>query len=203
MKLTTLLLCIFVLPVFAVGQGLPRFEVKAKRVEGKTAAQVEKMKRALIIFEQVMNDECFQNELLGSRFYSDRDNDPYKSWSTQQVVKKIYEAAEEHDNSAPNYIADINWIVKGRGFFARTIYDRDCSTIGKFDYEKENAIVTYTCFFDDEDKEFSLIVGHVAHEWTHALGFVHEFDYHPRRDETVPYTFGYIVSKYAEKYIQN
>ena len=193
------LLC--VLPFLAVGQGLPRFDVNVKRIQGKTAAQKEKMKRALNIFEQVMNDESFREELLGSRFHSDKDDDPFKNWSTQQIVTAIYKAAEEYENSKPNYTADINWIVKGRGFFTRTISDRDCSTIGFFDYE-ENAIITYTCFFDDEEKELSLIVGHVAHEWTHALGFVHKYDDHPRRDETVPYTFGNLVSKYADKYIQ-
>lgn len=200
MKFVASLLCLFVLQSSALGQRLPRFQVEAKKLKTKTAAQEEKMRRALAVFEKVMNDELFQKELLDQpNFYSDSDKDPYRGWTTQRVVEKIYEAAEAYDNYLPDNIADINWVVKKRDFLYRMIFDRDCSTIGFFDYKKDDAIITYTCFFDDEEQKLSRIVGHVAHEWTHALGFVHKFDNHPKRDETVPYAFGDLVEEHAKR----
>lgn len=198
MKFIIVLLCLVSFPDFTAGQRLPKFQVNAKQISGKTAAQEEKMKRALTAFEQIMNDENFQKELLARTFHSDRDDDPNRTLTTPQVVEKIYAAKEHYTVDADNK-ADIYWIIKKRGALAKLF--KGCSVLG-FGDEEDKEVYTYSCFLDGEDTEFGEIVGHIAHEWTHKLDFVHQFDNHSRRNETVSYAFGNLVTKYAEKYIQ-
>jgi hypothetical protein len=172
------------------------FQVDAKQIKGKTAAQEGKMRRALMAFEKVMNDELFQKELLDLKFYSDTPDDPNRNLTDEQVVKKIY-AAQEHYTSEENNKADIYWLSKKRSRWV-TLFT-GCSVLG-FGDEENKEVYTYSCFLDGKDTELTDIVGHIAHEWTHKLGFVHQYDDHPRRNETVSYAFGILVSKHAEKY---
>jgi hypothetical protein len=196
MKCAALLFCSFVFQVSASGQQLPKFQVAATDLTAKTATQEEKMRRALAVFEQVMNDECFQKELVTLKFHSDSSDDPYRNLSTRQAVEKIYEAKEHYTLSADNR-ADIYWAVEKRNRLARLF--KGCS-VG-YGYPKDKEFYTYSCFLDDEGTDLSDIAGHIAHEWSHKLGFVHQLDDHDKRDDTVPYAFGYLVRDHAKKYV--
>lgn len=180
--------------MIASGQNFPEFKVKALKVDGKESKRTNKMKRALKIFEKVMNDAEFQNELQKLNFQSDREDDPFKNLTTQQVLKKIY-AAKEHYSSDDNNTADIYWITKRRSFFSRFT---ECSVLG-YGNEDKSEIYSYTCFTDNN--EIEELVGHIAHEWTHKLGFVHAFEDNSKRDYTVSYSFGNLVTKHSEKYL--
>lgn len=197
MKLAALLFCSFVFQVTESGRQLPKFQVGATELNAKTTAQEEKMRRALAIFEKVMNDERFQKELLALKFHSDMPDDPYRNLSTRQAVEKIYEAKEHYTPAADNK-ADIYWVIEKRSRLTRLF--KGCS-VG-YGYPEGKEFYTYSCFLDDGDGDLSDIAGHVAHEWSHKLGFVHDPDEHDRRDETVPYAFGYLVREHAERHLR-
>lgn len=197
MKFVTLLLCSFMLQISASGQRLPRFQVEAKEIKVKNAAQEEKMRRALAIFERVMNDELFQKELSAFKFYSGSDAAP--DLDTKEVVKELYEAAE-HYNSIPDNTAQIYWIIRKRTRLMSIIQDCDwfCRVKG-FGWSAGKEIYTYTCFFDSKKTELSDLVNHIAHEWTHKLGYEDNADDDDRINETVPYAFGNLVEEHALK----
>ncbi len=193
MILRILVLVLITLPTFAFGQQLPIFQVYTSKVEGLKPEWETKMKLTLSIFEKVMNDKDFQKELGELKFHSDVDTDPNKNLTTKQIIEKIY-AAEEFYNSESDNKADIYWIIekKGKPWFSKH------PAIG-YGNETEREIYTYSWFLKSGD--LTEIVGHISHEWTHKIGFVHQFNPHDRRPETVPYAFGSLVEKHAQKYV--
>lgn len=193
MILKSLLLMLIAFPVCTLGQQLSQFHVQAAKIDGLKPAQEEKMKLALLVFEKVMNDKDFQKELADLKFYSDTDDDPNKTLNASQMVEKIY-AAKEFYNSQADYKADVYWLIKKK---RKPLFSK-YPAIG-YGNETEKEIYTYSWYL--EKAVLAEIVGHIAHEWTHKLGFVHQFEPHKRRDETLPYAFGYLVEKHSTKYI--
>lgn len=55
----------------------------------------------------------------------------------------------------------------------------------------------YNWFFREGD--IWDVAGNLAHEWTHKMGFGHEWRYNYYRQFTVPYAVGYFVRDYAKK----
>lgn len=186
------------LPVLAGAQQFPVFKVNAIEIKGKTDTQTRKMKRAARIFEMVLNDAEFQKEFETETFKSDRDDDLVRNPTAAQVIQKIY-AAGEHYRPTPNHTADIYWFAEKPSFWNRLTSRCDVNGYG---YAGENEIYTYTCLLDEKDSMAEL-VGHIAHEWSHKLGFVHQPKDHSERHLTVPYVFGYLVSKHAVKWIDS
>jgi len=189
-------LLMFAFPVLVSGQQFPVFSVNLIEIEGKTAAQTEKMKRAAKIFERVMNDPEFQGELRSQTFKSDDDDDLITDPTAEQVIEKIYAAAELY-KPEPNNTADIYWYAKKTGFW-RKITDK-CDTIG-YGFQGQKSIYTYTCLLDEKDS-MAKLVGHIAHEWSHKLGFTHRDDDDSGIDLTVPYVFGDLVARHAARWI--
>jgi hypothetical protein len=197
MKIYSILLLTIALQAAAFGQHQPVFRVNAIEIKGKTAFQTEKMKRAARIFEQVLNDPEFQKELATKTFKSDRDDDLVPDPTAPQVIEKIYAAAEKY-NPEPNHAADIYWYAEKKSFWKKLT--GKCNTIG-YGYPGERKIFTYTCLIDQEDSMAEL-VGNLAHEWSHKLGFKHRDEYHPGKYQTVPYVFGDLVEEHAAKWIK-
>lgn len=169
-KLTSLIALTFSYPLLIFGQQLPAFKVNGIEVVGKTKARTEKMKKALVIFEKVMKDVDFQKELRAKIFKSDTDDDEFKNFTTEQIIQKIYAGGEEYKVDTDN-TADIYWYADKKGWWQRQL-DSKCSKIG-YGYPSEKEIYTYTCLLDDDDL-MGKLVGHIAHEWSHKIGFVHK-----------------------------
>lgn len=194
-RLSTLLLTI-AFPVLAMGQQIPAFRVNAIEIRGLNTSRTEKMKRATLIFEKVLNDPEFQNELETKTFRSDRKDDLVPNPTSRQVIEKIYAAAERY-KPEPNNAADVYWHAEKKSFWKRLT--GKCNTIG-YGYPGERKIFTYTCLIDEEDS-MAEVVGNLAHEWSHKLGFVHDWKDHSERHLTVPYVFGDLVEEHAARLI--
>jgi len=194
-KLWILLLLTIALSGPAVGQ-VPEFRVNGIEIKGLNDSQTRKMNRAARIFETVLNDADFKKELETKTFKSDRGDDLVPNPTGRQVSEKIYAAGERY-KPEPNNAADIYWYAKKKSFWKRI--RGKCNTIG-YGYPGEKKIYTFTCLIDEEDSMAEL-VGHIAHEWSHKVGFVHQAKYHPEIYSTVPYVFGHLVAKNAEKWI--
>lgn len=189
-------LCFFISfsSVYVYGQSLPRFRVHADSLRAINENDLQKMKAAMSLFEEVMNDTSFRNALLAKTFYFDVAGDQNKLLSTKEIVDKIFAAREFYRDSADG-VANLFWIIEKKN---KPIFTRN-PAIGYGD-AGEVEIYTYTWFFWQEDREnLAAIAGHIAHEWSHKLGFQHLFNPHKKRKFTVPYAFGYLVKEYAIK----
>ncbi len=179
---------------FIHGQSLPILRVKGDSLKGINNADLAKMKAALRLFEEVMNDTSFQNALLSKSFYFDVPGDQNKLLNTKEIVDKIYGAKEFYRDTADR-VANLVWVIEQK---KKPMFTRN-PAIGYGD-AGEVEIYTYTWFFNKEEPEsLADIAGHIAHEWSHKLGFQHLFNPHKKRKYTVPYAFGYLVKEYALK----
>lgn len=149
------------------------------------------MKAAMRVFENVMNDTAFQEEISKYIYHYDIDTDSHWMWTPQQVFKKIYEGKEFYKTEIDS-TADLYWII------VKKRKPRTRNPARGYGYKNKKEIYTYTWFLDSE--KIPEIAGHIAHEWSHKLGFIHKFHHHEMRDYTVPYAFGSTVAKYAKKY---
>ena len=196
MKKLALVLLTVALPALAVGQQFPIFKVNTIKIKGRSASQTAKMKRAADIFEDILNDAEFQKEFQTKSFKSDRQGDLVQNPTAGPVIEKVYAAGESYKRE-PNNTADIYWYAKKPSFWKRL--RNNCDTFG-YGYPGEQEIYTYTCFLKERGS-MARLVGHIAHEWSHKLGFIHRPKYHSEIHLTVPYVFGDLVAKHAAKRI--
>ena len=176
--------------VFA--QQLPVFKVKGERTIGLNTAQRVKMQQALALFEKVMNDTAFQTAVRTYHFQYDKPDDPNRNLSPEQVAQKLYGGTEWYFPAIDN-TANVYWELKKKPWLKPKI------TIG-YGMPQDTVIFTYTWYFDEDDN-LPELAGHIAHEWSHKVGFDHTLEDHPGREETVPYAFGNLVAQFAAKYV--
>ena len=76
-----------------------------------------------------------------------------------------------------------------------TLYFANNSTVG-YTYPNVNKIWVNNKFFAG----FSLgkVAANVTHEWTHKLGFGHDFNRTTRRNSSVPYGVGTIIQQLVD-----
>lgn len=194
MKTFKFLFIIGLFPTYLFGQNFHTFKVQGDEINGLKPDREQTMKLAMSIFEKVMNDKDFQNELSTFSYQYDVDSDPNRTLTPRQVATKLMNGQEfyKKDN---DYTANLHWFIKKKN---RPLFSR-YPAIG-YGNEGGISIYTYTWFFDNSNSDISAIVGHIAHEWSHKVGFEHQFNPHPKRNSTVPYAFGNLVTKYAKKY---
>lgn len=168
-----------------------QFIVKGDRLSGLTPERTARMKQALLIWQQVMRDTTFQRELRSTNFAFDVAGDQNRFLSSAEITDKIYQGREFYKDSI-DFTANLHWIieVKNKPFLSRH------PAIG-YGEAGDVEIFTYSWYFDRAS--LADIAGHIAHEWSHKIGFQHLYVRHKNRDKTVPYTFGNLVKKYAEQ----
>ncbi|MBX0290135.1 hypothetical protein K3G63_06775 [Hymenobacter sp. HSC-4F20] len=187
-------------PVFKVESNMDEGQYNNSQIHPMNNPVDRKKRMELIVkaFESVMNDKDFQKELLQQKFVYDVDDDPNKKLTTAEVAEKIYAAVESYTKEGyepkVDNTANIYWDIKRRPHRP----DGDHATLG-YGFSGGYTIYTYSWYF--RGKDIDERVGHLAHEWSHKLGFRHRSDFHKTRDETVPYAFGYLVRKHAKKYL--
>jgi hypothetical protein len=167
------------------------FTVNLSSSSGFSPDQQETLFSALKKFETVMNSDELKNRILNfsnplGNYFEDN-----LGLSNQQVFEKIF-AGEEVYKIGTDYTADLFLILvpKRKPPFSRN------PAIG-YGRPKQKEIYTYSWWFNDiADYEYA---GHIAHEWSHKIGFDHSFSPTPTRDFSVPYAFGNIVEELAKK----
>jgi len=181
---------LLVISTSTYAQELPQFNVRAVRLRATDSRDENRMRQALQIFEKVMNDTAFQRKLLDTTFVFDLPDDPMRTLSPKQICDTLFSGKEWYDTDT-DHTADIFWECT-----KRRIRPPFTSTIG---YGNPNDSTINTYIFFVRNRKMQDIVGNLAHEWSHKIGFDHRPDNHPERERTVPYLFGNLVEKFAKK----
>jgi len=168
-----------------------QFTVTGDTLNGLTPERTVRMKQALELWQKVMRDTGFQRELQSLRYVFDVAGDQNRFLSSEEIATKIYQAREFYKDTA-DQCAQLHWVLDPakKPLLARR------PAIG-FGESGDVEIHTYTWFFDAAD--LAELAGHIAHEWSHKIGFQHLYMRHKNRDKTVPYAFGNLVRKYAAR----
>lgn len=149
------------------------FSVDASHIEAITPERTAKIKQALQLWADVMNDSSFRAELRSKVFYFDVPDDPLRNLTPTQVVDRIY-AAEEFYQPGKDSIATPHWVIKPKS--------KPGPAIG---YAEQDEVEFYTFSFVIDQGDLADIAGVAAHEWCHKIGFQHGFDADPRMRENV------------------
>ncbi len=177
------------------------FKVSISKIAGFTPAQAEKLEKARVAFEAVWNSEEFKTKV---RTFS---------YPTTKTTGALWWKKTEHFRNPwfrMNQGLDREDILQcllegdeklqpgddGEADLQITLYAEASSTVG---YTYPTTIMQWinAKFFNS----FTIpeVVGNLAHEYCHKLGFDHEYDSTPLRPYTVPYAIGYISRDLAKK----
>jgi hypothetical protein len=171
------------------------FKVKIVSIQGYLPSQIEFVETALEKFEKAMNSEELKRRVINYSCSLGNVFEDNEGFSNQAIFDILYASAEvyktEIDNTADLYLE----LVKKKKPWPSFLFPNPA--IGRSN-PSEKEIYTYSWWFTKaQDWEYA---GHIAHEWSHKLGFEHAHQPTPTRQYSVPYAFQHIVEAICKTY---
>ena len=146
--------------------------------------QEAKMQDALERLLIVMNSTEFKERILNHEYQGEKVFVDNNGLSNEEIYQAIMEGAETLD---PVIDEEIDIDI--------TLYFANNSTVG-YTYPNVDRIWVNNKFFSRNT--LGKVAANVAHEWTHKLGFNHDFNRTTRRNFSVPYAVGSIVQELVD-----
>ncbi len=160
-------------------------KVALQLLDNANASQAAKGEVARGILERTVNKDAFQKAVLAASFLDVRFEKPsgeiVAGLSNELVLRLILYGTERGSNA--NDSIDLQVRLYSILF---------SSAIG---YTSDGIIHTRDKFF--EHAEPVEVAGHWMHEWMHAAGFLHDFRRTSRREQSVPYLVGELVTQFG------
>lgn len=153
-------------------------------LEDFSLEQENKMKDALKRLKVVINSAEFKNKVINHSYNGDKTFIDNNGLTNEEIYQKIMAASE---TLSPEEDHEIDIDI--------TLYFANNSTVG-YTYPNVNKIWVNRKFFSTYS--LAKVAGNVAHEWTHKLGFDHDFQRTERRNFSVPYAVGSIIQELIE-----
>ncbi len=146
--------------------------------------QESKMRQAIERIEIVINSQEFKRRVLNHEYLGEKTFVDNGGLSNEEVYIKIMEGSE---TLLPSIDEEIDVDL--------TLYYRNNSTVG-YTYPNTSRIWVNNKFFSS----FTLgkVAANVSHEWTHKIGFGHDFKKTARRAYSVPYAVGTIIQQLVD-----
>lgn len=221
----------FLIVVFLIGcaaniyaQDLPTFKVKAQEIKGSNSKQETAMRKALQIFEEIMNDTQFKTDILALERVTDPNaevadddydkkykvaaDDENSKFTTEQIIRRLYSGKEFFDSENKDNEADIFWHTQKRNrciafFFSCNIRGSTLEAASEPPEESDRIIYLNSWFIKEivnEEQKFYNLVEHISHEWTHKFGFLDTgSEINKGKFILFPYVWGRVVEKHAKK----
>ena len=155
----------------------------------KKTWKIKKAKKIVKLMNEVINSNSFEKELLAFKFSDTRfrhDNEFQEIKSNKEIHQILKKGFEQNSADGNDYIWKLN-IKLGRRL----------PQVGR---RVGNLIITQNWFFK-RDKNHSKVASHWFHEYSHVLGFHHDYEETERRPNSVPYGLNQIVEKVLENKI--
>jgi len=149
-----------------------------------TAEQEEKMHKAVERLKIAINSVQFKEKILNHKYKDEFTFVDNGGLSNEEIYKKIMEGAEVLIPEL-DYEMDVDV----------TMYYKRSSTVG-YTYPNTTRTWVNSRFFN----AYTLgeVASNVAHEWTHKVGFEHDFNNNSARPYSVPYAVGAIIEEIIE-----
>lgn len=169
-------------------------DVDAELKNFTKTADKEKVNSALDLLRDVLNSQEFRDRVINHQWNGKRQFANNDGMTNEEVLNVILEARE---TLLPNTPGIVNvtlalytpkwWQVSQRNVVGYT--NPDTLQI--------NMNTKFFRNFNSWD-----VTGNIAHEWTHKLGFGHDFNRTAQRPYSVPYAVGDIAAELAQKHAQ-
>lgn len=150
--------------------------------------KIRKAKRVVNLMNKVLNSENFKREILDYEFtdrrYRQSRSDQFREIIDNNEIYDILMKGYEQNSSEGN---DYTWKLNIKlGRFLRQVGRRE-----------GNLIITQNWFFKKNNNDYK-VAAHWIHEYSHVLGFHHDYEKTERRKDSIPYALGTIVEKVLE-----
>lgn len=145
--------------------------------EAKLNDAIERM--LLVINSKEFKQKVLAHEYLGKKTFVDNQN------LTNQEVYEVIMAGVETLNGDLDQEMDLDL----------TLYYSNNSTVG-YTYPNTNRVWINDKFFTTNS--LGKVAGNIVHEWTHKLGFTHDFNRTEKRNYSVPYAVGNIIQELVD-----
>lgn len=147
--------------------------------------QTQKMNNALERLKIVLNSQDFKQRILDHEYKGEKSFANNDGLTNLEIYEKIMLGSEELE---PGDDSEVDIHI--------TLYYANNGTVG-YTYPSVNRIWVNNKFFSGYS--LAKVAANVAHEWSHKLGFEHDFKRTVRRNYSVPYAVGKIVKELIEK----
>lgn len=162
--------------------------------------EVDKLIKAAEHFIKAINSKEFKNFILNFGYESKICSGRF--WNKKCVSVNIPNFKDNNDKSNMEIY---NHLMTGKEVLSNDS-DKEIDIEIILDRRNKKGVLGYTyanttrqwiynSFFRSGSIED--IAGNIAHEWTHKMGYTHDFRYTPTREYSVPYAVGYFVRDYV------
>lgn len=176
------LICLF--PLAPAGA----LTLKINDRDNLTAAQSRKLDQAIAITNQVINGPEFRGRVLAFRYQGKAEFAQANGLTNSQVYDILMSGAEIFPKkTGADQVADLRVTIYSPPWY------KAFSSAVAFTSPGDPYLHIYNKYFNGS--ALSDLSATLVHEWTHKLGFDHDFNSTARRPFTVPYGIGTIVSE--------
>lgn len=143
-----------------------------------------KLRDAIRRLEIVINSVQFKQAVLNHEYNGEKLFANNDGLSNEEIYQKILMASEELQ---PGEDEEIDLDL--------TLYYKNNSVVG-YTYPNTTRVWINDKFFTPNS--LGKVAGNIAHEWTHKIGFEHDFRNTSRRKYSVPYAVGDIIEELVD-----
>lgn len=184
---------------FAHATSASALSVDLDALSGFSAADKTKIGQAAEAMSEALSSEDFKQAVLhftydGKEQFSNNQladaagNTVATTMSNQQIYDTMMESRETYLNNVDE-TAHINLTLYTPPFYKKW------SVVG-YGYPGQPQIFMNWYYFNSYD--IAQVAANIAHEWTHKLGFDHDYNRTARRPYSVPYGVGCLVENLAQ-----
>jgi hypothetical protein len=156
-----------------------------------TAAQSAKIDQAVSVLNKVMNSTELKTAILNFTYSGSQQFVQNNGLTNAEIYQTLMAGAELYPSSSlANYAADIKVKIYYPPWYSTTSAVAFTSTSDAY-------LNIYSSYFSSSS--VAALSETLIHEWTHKLGFDHDYDSTARRPYSVPYGIGGIVYDLARK----
>lgn len=150
-----------------------------------TAKERAKLNEAILYIETIINGPEFRERVLNHTYQGQKQFVQNGGQTNEQVYETIMAGAEKYPVATE---ADQEIDMELEMYVPKWYQSR--SVLG-YTYQNTRKVWINRYFFSSADA--NEIAGNFIHEWTHKLGFEHDYKSTSRRPFSVPYAIGYMI----------
>lgn len=159
-----------------------------------TTAQSQKLDQAITVLNQVLNSPELKEQVLNFSYNGHLGFVQNNGMSNQQIYDFIMSGAEQFPSVQPaNNLADMSLNIYYPPFW------KAFSSAVAFTSPSDAYLHIYNKYYNNAS--VAQISNTVIHEWTHKMGFDHDFNSTAQRPYSVPYGIGNMVNDLVTKYL--
>jgi len=191
MKVLKMMMLVLTMCVPAMAQSQQPLLMNIHTAENFSNQQYNKLMQAKELIETIINSAAFKSRVLNFAYNGIQGFVQNNGMSNQQVYEYLMSGAEKYPSqTGADQFMDYDLVLyKPKWYQSKKVLG--------YTSQDTNIIHVNKKFFNDA--EVNQIAMNLVHEWTHKMGFDHDFKRTSRRPSSVPYGIGYIIRDLGNK----